>query len=109
MISLTCPILTTGPFSSRKTKWAIGWSCNTKIMELNYWNSTECKGASYNEETGTWQVTVERKGEMIVLHPKQLVLATGMSGMPKMPDIPGAEPFKGTLIHSSRYINGQEF
>ena len=81
----------------------------TKIMELNYWCSTKCKGASYNEETGTWQVTVERKGEMVVLQPKQLVLATGMSGMPKMPDIPGAETFKGTLIHSSRYTTGLEF
>jgi putative flavoprotein involved in K+ transport len=81
----------------------------TKIMELNYWYSTECKGASYNEETGTWQVTVERKGEMVVLQPKQLVLATGMSGMPKMPDIPGSDTFKGTLIHSSRYTTGREF
>jgi putative flavoprotein involved in K+ transport len=81
----------------------------TKIMELNYWHSTECKGASYNEETGTWQVTVERKGEIVVLQPKQLVLATGMSGMPKMPDIPGANTFKGTLIHSSLYTTGREF
>ena len=32
-----------------------------KIMELNYWTSTECTGARYDEAAGRWDVTVERR------------------------------------------------
>ncbi len=53
-----------------------------------------------------WVVIVKRIGEVIRLRPKQLVLATGMSGVPNMPDIPGMASFKGTLCHSSRHAGG---
>ena len=33
-----------------------------KVMELNYWGSTECKNATYDEDTGEWTVVVERDG-----------------------------------------------
>lgn len=75
----------------------------TKVMELNYWTSTLCKNASYDEATQEWAVTVEREGEEVVLRPKQLVLATGMSGMPNVPDIPGMDSFKGDIHHSSAH------
>ena len=64
-----------------------------KVMELNYWGSTECKSATYDEETGEWTVVVERDGADITLRPKQLVLATGMSGKPNMPDFEGMDVF----------------
>lgn len=73
----------------------------TKVMELNYWGSTLCKQASYNEVTQEWEVHVSREGEDIMLRPKQLVLATGMSGIPNIPAIPGADSFKGDIHHSS--------
>jgi len=38
-----------------------------------------------------------------VLHPKQLVLATGMSGKPNIPSFPGMERFKGDQHHSSQH------
>ncbi|MDA1055333.1 MAG: NAD(P)/FAD-dependent oxidoreductase, partial [Planctomycetota bacterium] len=50
-----------------------------------------------------WTVAVNREGETVVLRPRQLVLATGMSGMPNVPRIPGAETFQGTQLHSSRF------
>jgi putative flavoprotein involved in K+ transport len=46
---------------------------------------------------------VERGGEEITLRPKQLVLATGMSGKPNMPDFPGMETFEGVQHHSSQH------
>lgn len=73
----------------------------TKVMELNYWGSTLCKHASYNEDTQEWEVHVNRAGEDVVLRPKQLILATGMSAMPNVPSIPGADTFKGDIHHSS--------
>jgi putative flavoprotein involved in K+ transport len=81
----------------------------TKVMELNYWHSSECKGAQYDDATGEWTVTVDRAGETVVLHPKQLVLATGMSGIPNMPTIAGADSFQGVQHHSSKHTSGEDF
>lgn len=81
----------------------------TKVMELNYWGSTLCKKASYNEETQEWEVHVNRNGEDLVLRPKQLVLATGMSGMPNVPNIPGADTFKGEIHHSSAHRDSEAY
>ena len=41
-------------------------------------------------------MTVDREGETVVLRPKQLVLATGMSGMPNVPRDPRADTFRGS-------------
>ncbi len=75
----------------------------TKVMELNYWSSTTCKSASYDETKNEWTVIVERDGEEVVLRPKQLVLATGMSGKPNVPKIAGQDIFKGEQQHSSQH------
>ncbi|MEM8926191.1 MAG: NAD(P)/FAD-dependent oxidoreductase [Actinomycetota bacterium] len=85
----------------------------TQVMELNYWASTECTGASYDEATGEWTVEVVRRGadgeEHVTLRPKQLVLATGMSGRPNVPEIPGADGFAGDLHHSSAHRDSTEY
>ena len=75
----------------------------TKVMELNYWSKTVCKQAYFDETAQEWVVTVERNGQEVVLRPKQLVLATGMSGRPNMPAIKGMERFKGEQHHSSQH------
>ncbi|MBB4008218.1 NAD(P)/FAD-dependent oxidoreductase [Allorhizobium taibaishanense] len=75
----------------------------TKVMELNYWSSTTCKSAQFDEATGEWTVRVDRAGKEVVLKPKQLVLATGMSGKANVPKFPGQDVFKGEQQHSSRH------
>ncbi|UYG04455.1 NAD(P)/FAD-dependent oxidoreductase [Halomonas sp. LR3S48] len=75
----------------------------TRVMELNYWSSTECEGASFDEASGEWTVRVNRDGEQVTLRPKQLILATGMSGVPNVPHFPGAETFEGEQQHSSQH------
>ena len=75
----------------------------TKVMELNYWGSTTAKSAQFDEATGEWTVVVDRNGEEVVLRPKQLVLATGMSGKPNVPKVPGQDVFKGEQQHSSQH------
>lgn len=79
----------------------------TKLMELNYWASTECKRARWDEAKEEWVVTVQHKGEQVVLRPKHLVFATGMSGVPNLPSYPGMESFKGTQVHSSKFGTGE--
>lgn len=75
----------------------------TKVMELNYWTSTVCESARYDEQKQEWEVTVLRDGQPVVLRPKQLVLATGMSGKPNMPRFPGQDEFRGEQQHSSQH------
>ena len=91
------------PVFSPKDKIGDWLESYTKIMELNYWTKTTAKSASYDEASGEWTVTVDRGGEEVVLKPKQLVLATGMSGIPNMPELPGADEFKGEIQHSSQH------
>ena len=75
----------------------------TKIMEINYWGSTTAKKASFDEAKGEWAVTVERDGKEIVLRPKQLVFALGVSGYANVPKIAGADTFLGDQHHSSKH------
>lgn len=91
------------PVFAPKDKFADWLEMYAKVMELNYWNSTTCESASYDEDTGEWTVVVKRNGREISLKPKQLVLATGMSGKVNMPKIKGQDVFKGEQQHSSRH------
>ncbi|MCQ4121856.1 NAD(P)/FAD-dependent oxidoreductase [Rhodococcus tibetensis] len=75
----------------------------TKVMEIPYWASTTCTSAAFDEETKEWTVVLDRAGEEVVLHPKQLVLATGMSGKPSVPSFPGQDIFEGEQHHSSQH------
>ncbi len=97
------------PVFSPKDKIGDWLEMYVKVMELPYWGGTECTHAHYDAQTKEWSVTISRNGEMITLRPKQLVLATGMSGVPNIPKFPGAESFKGTQYHSSQHRSGEAF
>tara|TARA_R110001583_G_scaffold18601_1_gene73817 strand:+ start:5337 stop:7178 length:1842 start_codon:yes stop_codon:yes gene_type:complete len=81
----------------------------TKVMEINYWGSTRCKNAQFDEEKQEWVVSVERDGVTLTLRPKQLVLATGMSGIPNIPEISGMDVFEGEQHHSSKHPGGEAY
>ncbi|MEO6854171.1 MAG: NAD(P)/FAD-dependent oxidoreductase [Rhodoferax sp.] len=81
----------------------------TKVMELNYWSSTECQSAQFDETTQEWTVTVLREGRKVVLRPKQLVFALGVSGFANVPKVAGAESFLGVQHHSSQHPGGEAY
>ena len=89
------------PVFSPKDKIADWLEMYTRVMELNYWGSTEVKSARYDEEAEEWLVAVDRNGVQHTLRPKQLVMATGMSAKPKVPELPGRDVFRGDQHHSS--------
>ncbi len=91
------------PVFSPKDKIGDWLESYTRIMEVPYWSSTTATSASYSEEKGEWTVEVERDGNPVTLRPTHLVLATGMSGKPNMPDLPGMDVFKGDQHHSSAH------
>ena len=97
------------PVYTPKDKMGDWLEAYAKVMELDIWSSTTCRGASYDAQARCWTVIVERGGETITLRPRQLVLATGLSGIKTVPAIPGAETFQGTQFHSSDHPGGAAF
>ena len=75
----------------------------TKLMELNYWGSTVAEKARWDGVARCWELRVVRKGVPVTLRPQHLVFALGVSGYPNLPQIAGAETFKGVQHHSSRH------
>jgi hypothetical protein len=91
-----------------KDKLAAWFEAYVESMELNYWTATEFEGGTYNEKEGRWSVVLRRAdGTKREMHPRHVVMATGVSGIPSLPDIPTLRNFGGTILHSSRYDDGE--
>jgi putative flavoprotein involved in K+ transport len=93
----------TWPVFSPKDKIGDWLESYVEAMEVPYWTSTVATKATYSPEKGEWTVEVEREGDPLTLRPKHLVLATGMSGKPNVPDLPGRDVFRGDQHHSSAH------
>jgi cation diffusion facilitator CzcD-associated flavoprotein CzcO len=93
-----------------KDKLANWFESYVESMELNYWTSTEFESGAYDEQEKCWSVVLRRTdGTTRRMHPRHVVLATGVSGIPNLPDIPGLKNFAGTVLHSSRYDDGENW
>ncbi|MEY9591887.1 cation diffusion facilitator CzcD-associated flavoprotein CzcO [Bradyrhizobium yuanmingense] len=93
-----------------KDKLANWFEAYVEAMELNFWTGTEFEGGSYDEAKGHWAVTLRRAaGSRRTMHPRHVIMATGVSGIANIPDIPTLDNFKGTLLHSSRYEDGENW
>lgn len=72
-------------------------------MELNVWTGSTFMGGEYDSAAKRWTVRVRRaNGSVRTLRPSQVVMAVGVSGIPKLPKISGMDEFTGQLVHSSR-------
>jgi putative flavoprotein involved in K+ transport len=89
------------PLYTSKDKIADWLEIYARVMEIDFWGGALCTAARHDEHTGEWTVTVKRGGETLTLRPKQLVLATGLSGTKYIPPIPGASDFTGRQYHSA--------
>lgn len=97
------------PVFTPKDKMGDWLEMYTRVMELNYWVATKCISAAYDEAEKVWTVVVDRVGQRIMLKPKHIVFATGAYGPPRRIELPGADSFKGELLHSSQYSAGEKF
>ena len=93
-----------------KDKLANWFESYVEAMELNFWTETEFEGGSYDEKEGRWTVTLRRAdGSKRTMHPRHVVLATGVSGIPSVPEIAGLKDFAGKVMHSSQYDDGENW
>lgn len=97
------------PLYTSKDKIADWLEFYARAMEIDFWGNTLCTAARYDESAREWAVTVRRGGETLTLRPRQLVLATGLSGAKHIPTIPGAERFGGRQYHSADHRSGAGF
>lgn len=93
-----------------KDKLANWFEAYVDAMELNFWTETEFVSASYDHEGRTWRAVLRRPdGSERVMHPRHVVMATGVSGIPHAPEIPGLDEFAGEVLHSSAYRAGSNY
>ena len=93
-----------------KDKLANWFEAYVDAMELNFWTGTEFEGGAYHDAKGRWTVTLRRAdGSKRIMHPRHVVMATGVSGIANIADIATLDNFKGTVLHSSRYEDGENW
>jgi Pyridine nucleotide-disulphide oxidoreductase len=91
-----------------KDKLAGWFEAYVEGMELNYWTATEFAGGAYNEKEERWSVVLRRAdGTKREMRPRHVVMATGVSGIPNLPDMPTLRNFGGKILHSSQYDDGE--
>ena len=76
-------------------------------LDLDFRTGTEFRGGAY--EAGRWTVELRGKGGTQSMHPRHIVMATGVSGIPNAPDIPGLASFSGRVMHSHEYDDATEW
>ena len=102
------PFPPTWPVYIPKDLLASWFEAYVEALELNYWTGTEFVGGRYDESAGRWTVRLRRAdGGMREMQPRHVVLATGVSGIPNLPDIASLAAFRGQVLHSSQYTDGE--
>src|ERR1700723_810095 len=91
-----------------KDKLANWFEAYAESMELNFWTGTEFASGSYDAAEGRWSVVLRRAdGTERTMHPRHIMMATGVSGIPNRQEIAGLKNFTGTVLHSSQYGDGE--
>jgi len=89
-----------------KDKLAGWFEAYAESMELDFWTGSEFSGASYDEEAGRWTAVLRQaEGRTRTVRPRHIVMATGVSGIPYLPDIPSLKNFRGRMVHSHEYAD----
>src|SRR5262249_45097773 len=98
----------TWPAYIPKDKIAGWFEAYAQSMELNYWTATEFEGGRYDDTTQRWSIVLRQAdGSKREMHPRHLVLATGVSGLPNLQELTTLPMVPGTSLHSSQYNDAE--
>jgi hypothetical protein len=98
------PFPPTWPAYVPKDKLANWFEFYVEALELNYWPETELVHGSYDAITQHWTVTLRGgDGKEQELRTRDIIMATGVSGIANRPNIPTLDEFQGRIVHSSEY------
>lgn len=78
-----------------------------EAMEINCWTDTEFVSGEWHVDERCWTAKLKSSdGTERVVRPRHLVFANGVSSYPLIPDLPGLDHFKGSVIHSEGFDSG---
>lgn len=104
------PLPPTWTSHTPKDKWADFLESYATLLDLNVWTSSTFLDASYDEDGEIWTVRVQRvDGTIRELHPRHFVVAGGLFGSPKIPQIPGLDSFTGVAVHSDSFQGAADY
>jgi putative flavoprotein involved in K+ transport len=96
------PFPDTWPVYIPKDKLADWLEYYAESMELNVWTRTKFLGGKYDSSERRWTVRLKlADGSIRTMRPRHVIMAVGVSGIPSIPDLKGAEDFEGVVLHSS--------
>jgi len=76
-------------------------------MSINFWTGAEFTGGAYDDGAKCWTATVRRAdGTERVLRPRHVIFANGVSGIPRVPALPGLDDFAGDVVHAHGFTDG---
>jgi putative flavoprotein involved in K+ transport len=103
------PFPPTWPTYVPKDKLANWFEAYVDALELNYWPQTELVKGTYDDTSQHWTVTLRiQDGMERQLRPRDIVMATGVSGIANRPNIPTLDEFEGRVVHSSEYQDNND-
>lgn len=79
-------------------------------QELVIWHrSTILPNPVYDSVTKRWTIEVLKDGKKVILRPYHIVLAVGFFGPRYVPDLPGADLFKGDHYHAEEFKGPEHY
>jgi len=104
------PLPPTWTSHTPKDKFADFLESYATLLDLNVWTSSTFRNAHYDEDAEVWTVRVQRgDGSIRELHPRHFVVAGGLFGDPKIPNIKGLDTFKGVAVHSDSFQDAERY
>jgi len=104
------PFPPTWPVFIPKDKLANWFETYVDSLELNFWTGTELAGGTWDDKEGCWNVTLRKSDDsQRTMKPRHIIVATGVSGIPIWPDVPGLDAFKGKVMHSGQYTDSTDW
>jgi putative flavoprotein involved in K+ transport len=106
------PFPETWPTYIPKDKMGFWLEAYAEAMDLNVWTGTELATARWDAADGRWTVELTGPagdGATRTVRPVHVVMASGISGEPRRPDIPGLADFRGPVLHSSEFLGAEPY
>ena len=101
------PFPKTWPNYIPKDKIANWLELYVEAMEINFWTRTVFEGATRDQAAARWVARVRSAdGATRTVRAQHIVVATSISGVPNLPDIPSLSAFGGKVVHSSQFESG---
>jgi len=94
-----------------KDRIANWFEAYVECMDIHFWTGTRLERArrvaGSNLEGEHWEAVVRcANGTERTLRPRHLIMATGVSGTAKIPDVPTLDRFGRTVVHTSAFRDG---